>query len=101
MVALGRATINTGRLQVPLRQDYGTKVNLFSHLHQYSRKKPLTQQMRYVASPAQAPVVTGSALAGLAGNGRIEGMSWSCMWGGVVGDLSTRAEEQGQPVPGL
>lgn len=41
--------------QVPLRQDYGTKVNLFSHLHQYSRKKPLTQQMRYVASPAQAP----------------------------------------------
>ncbi|NWR25945.1 EI2BD factor, partial [Emberiza fucata] len=33
------------RQQVPLRQDYGTKVNLFSHLHQYSRKKPLTQQM--------------------------------------------------------
>lgn len=40
------------RLQVPLRQDYGTKVNLFSHLHQYSRKKPLTQQMRYRAYPA-------------------------------------------------
>ena len=44
------AIINTVWLQVPLRQDYGTKVNLFSHLHQYSRKKPLTQQMRYVAS---------------------------------------------------
>lgn len=46
------------RLQVPLRQDYGTKVNLFSHLHQYSRKKPLTQQMRYKASPTQ---VSGNA----------------------------------------
>ncbi|XP_067406633.1 translation initiation factor eIF2B subunit delta [Emydura macquarii macquarii] len=33
------------RQQVPLRPDYGAKVNLFSHLHQYSRKMPLTQQM--------------------------------------------------------
>lgn len=33
------------RQQVPLRNDYGTKVNLFSHLHQYSKKMPLTQQM--------------------------------------------------------
>ncbi|XP_043917429.1 translation initiation factor eIF-2B subunit delta isoform X2 [Protopterus annectens] len=32
------------RQQVPLRNDYGTKVNLFSHLHQYSKKIPLTQQ---------------------------------------------------------
>ncbi|XP_029452215.1 translation initiation factor eIF-2B subunit delta isoform X2 [Rhinatrema bivittatum] len=31
--------------QVPLRLNYGSKVNLFSHLQQYSRKMPLTQQM--------------------------------------------------------
>ncbi|CAJ0948553.1 unnamed protein product [Ranitomeya imitator] len=33
------------RQQVPYRNDYGRKVSLFSHLHQYSRKMPLTQQM--------------------------------------------------------
>ncbi|XP_028652194.1 translation initiation factor eIF-2B subunit delta [Erpetoichthys calabaricus] len=33
------------RQQIPLRKDYGNKVSLFSHLHQYSRKAPLTQQM--------------------------------------------------------
>ncbi|KAL4630495.1 translation initiation factor eIF-2B subunit delta isoform X1, partial [Arapaima gigas] len=31
--------------QILVRQDYGYKVSLFSHLHQYSRKAPLTQQM--------------------------------------------------------
>ncbi|KPP73807.1 hypothetical protein Z043_107086 [Scleropages formosus] len=31
--------------QIPVRLDYGYKVSLFSHLHQYSRKAPLTQQM--------------------------------------------------------
>uniref|UniRef100_A0A3Q0R2Y8 Translation initiation factor eIF2B subunit delta n=1 Tax=Amphilophus citrinellus TaxID=61819 RepID=A0A3Q0R2Y8_AMPCI len=31
--------------QIPLRSDYGYKVTLFSHLHQYSRKAPLTQQL--------------------------------------------------------
>ncbi|XP_061096970.1 translation initiation factor eIF-2B subunit delta isoform X1 [Conger conger] len=30
---------------IPLRPDYGYKVSLFSHLHQYSRKAPLTQQI--------------------------------------------------------
>uniref|UniRef100_A0A672GVW2 Translation initiation factor eIF2B subunit delta n=1 Tax=Salarias fasciatus TaxID=181472 RepID=A0A672GVW2_SALFA len=30
---------------IPLRSDYGYKVSLFSHLHQYSRKAPLTQQL--------------------------------------------------------
>ncbi|XP_031656302.1 translation initiation factor eIF2B subunit delta isoform X1 [Oncorhynchus kisutch] len=29
--------------KIPLRSDYGYKVSLFSHLHQYSRKAPLTQ----------------------------------------------------------
>ncbi|XP_008288555.1 translation initiation factor eIF2B subunit delta isoform X2 [Stegastes partitus] len=33
------------RQQIPLRSDYGYKVSLFSHLHQYSRKAPLTQQV--------------------------------------------------------
>ncbi|XP_063079655.1 translation initiation factor eIF-2B subunit delta [Engraulis encrasicolus] len=33
------------RQQIPLRSDYGYKVSLFSHLHQYSRKAPLTQQI--------------------------------------------------------
>uniref|UniRef100_A0A7N6BXR4 Translation initiation factor eIF2B subunit delta n=1 Tax=Anabas testudineus TaxID=64144 RepID=A0A7N6BXR4_ANATE len=33
------------RQQIPLRSDYGRKVSLFSHLHQYSRKAPLTQQL--------------------------------------------------------
>ncbi|KAF3702803.1 Translation initiation factor eIF-2B subunit delta eIF-2B GDP-GTP exchange factor subunit delta [Channa argus] len=33
------------RQQIPLRLDYGRKVSLFSHLHQYSRKAPLTQQL--------------------------------------------------------
>ncbi|KAH0622982.1 hypothetical protein JD844_025936, partial [Phrynosoma platyrhinos] len=32
-------------LLVPLRPDYGAKVSLFSHLHQYSRRELLTQQM--------------------------------------------------------
>ncbi|XP_014871370.1 translation initiation factor eIF2B subunit delta isoform X1 [Poecilia latipinna] len=31
--------------KIPLRLDYGYKVSLFSHLHQYSRKAPLTQQL--------------------------------------------------------
>ncbi|XP_004083871.1 translation initiation factor eIF-2B subunit delta [Oryzias latipes] len=33
------------RQQIPLRSDYGYKVSLFSHLHQYSRKAPPTQQL--------------------------------------------------------
>ncbi|XP_072298145.1 translation initiation factor eIF2B subunit delta isoform X2 [Eucyclogobius newberryi] len=33
------------RQQIPLRSDYAYKVSLFSHLHQYSRKAPLTQQL--------------------------------------------------------
>ncbi|XP_034755921.1 translation initiation factor eIF-2B subunit delta isoform X2 [Etheostoma cragini] len=32
-------------VEIPLRSDYGYKVSLFSHLHQYSRKAPLTQQL--------------------------------------------------------
>ncbi|XP_072000184.1 translation initiation factor eIF2B subunit delta isoform X2 [Engystomops pustulosus] len=45
------------RQQVPYRQDYGRKVSLFSHLHQYSRKIPLTQQMSIPHSGIHPAVV--------------------------------------------
>ncbi|KAE8605784.1 hypothetical protein XENTR_v10015319 [Xenopus tropicalis] len=45
------------RQQVPLRPDYGTKVSLFSHLHQYSRKLPLTQQMSIPSSAIHPGVI--------------------------------------------
>uniref|UniRef100_W5LJ47 Translation initiation factor eIF2B subunit delta n=1 Tax=Astyanax mexicanus TaxID=7994 RepID=W5LJ47_ASTMX len=38
-------SLNVSRVKIPLRSDYGYKVSLFSHLHQYSRKAPLTQQI--------------------------------------------------------
>ncbi|KAF4070810.1 hypothetical protein AMELA_G00277880 [Ameiurus melas] len=38
------------RQQIPLRSEYGYKVSLFSHLHQYSRKAPLTQQISIPAT---------------------------------------------------
>ncbi|XP_040282838.1 translation initiation factor eIF-2B subunit delta-like isoform X2 [Bufo bufo] len=45
------------RQQVPFRQDYGRKVSLFSHLHQYSRRMPLTQQMSIPHSGIHPAVV--------------------------------------------
>ncbi|KAM6463048.1 translation initiation factor eIF2B subunit delta isoform 2-T2 [Liasis olivaceus] len=45
------------RQQVPMRPDYGAKVSLFSHLHQYSRKELLTQQMSIPASTIHPAVV--------------------------------------------
>ncbi|XP_063770990.1 translation initiation factor eIF2B subunit delta [Pseudophryne corroboree] len=45
------------RQQVPYRLDYGAKVSLFSHLHQYSRKIPLTQQMSIPSSVIHPAVV--------------------------------------------
>uniref|UniRef100_A0A673NBJ9 Translation initiation factor eIF2B subunit delta n=1 Tax=Sinocyclocheilus rhinocerous TaxID=307959 RepID=A0A673NBJ9_9TELE len=45
--ALKKLAKKLERQQVPLRSDYGYKVSLFSHLHQYSRKNPPTQQIRY------------------------------------------------------
>ena len=44
---LMRRSISSLPVQIPLRSDYGNKVSLFSHLHQYSRNAPLTQQIRY------------------------------------------------------
>ncbi|KAM9317419.1 translation initiation factor eIF2B subunit delta [Gastrophryne carolinensis] len=45
------------RQQVPFRQDYGAKVSMFSHLHQYSSKMPLTQQMSIPSSVIHPAVV--------------------------------------------
>uniref|UniRef100_A0A673BRH0 Translation initiation factor eIF2B subunit delta n=1 Tax=Sphaeramia orbicularis TaxID=375764 RepID=A0A673BRH0_9TELE len=43
--------------QIPLRLDYGYKVSLFSHLHQYSRKAPLTQQLSIPSSVIHPAIV--------------------------------------------
>ncbi|XP_061889709.1 LOW QUALITY PROTEIN: translation initiation factor eIF-2B subunit delta [Entelurus aequoreus] len=45
------------RQQIPLRLDYGYKVSLFSHLHQYSRKAPLTQQVGIPSSVIHPAIV--------------------------------------------
>ncbi|KAL2082276.1 hypothetical protein ACEWY4_022094 [Coilia grayii] len=45
------------RQQIPLRSDYGYKVSLFSHLHQYSRKAPLTQQISIPSTVIHPSVV--------------------------------------------
>uniref|UniRef100_A0A8D0G0D3 Uncharacterized protein n=1 Tax=Sphenodon punctatus TaxID=8508 RepID=A0A8D0G0D3_SPHPU len=56
-VVLRRLAKKLERQQIPLRQDYGAKVNLFSHLHQYSRKMPLTQQMSIPVSAIHPAVL--------------------------------------------
>lgn len=45
------------RQQIPLRSEYGYKVSLFSHLHQYSRKAPLTQQLSIPSSVIHPAIV--------------------------------------------
>ncbi|XP_054617113.1 translation initiation factor eIF-2B subunit delta [Dunckerocampus dactyliophorus] len=45
------------RQQIPLRSDYGHRVSLFSHLHQYSRKAPLTQQVGIPSSVIHPAIV--------------------------------------------
>uniref|UniRef100_A0A8C1CUF5 Translation initiation factor eIF2B subunit delta n=2 Tax=Cyprinus carpio TaxID=7962 RepID=A0A8C1CUF5_CYPCA len=42
---------------VPLRSDYGYKVSLFSHLHQYSRKSPPTLQISIPATVIHPSIV--------------------------------------------
>ncbi|XP_028927669.1 translation initiation factor eIF-2B subunit delta isoform X1 [Ornithorhynchus anatinus] len=55
--ALRRLAKKLERQQVPLRKDYGSKVSLFSHLHQYSRRHPLTQYMSIPSSVIHPAVV--------------------------------------------
>ncbi|XP_033872816.2 translation initiation factor eIF-2B subunit delta-like isoform X1 [Acipenser ruthenus] len=52
----GRSRCVSG-VEIPLRSDYGSKVSLFSHLHQYSRKAPLTQQMSLPSTAIHPSIV--------------------------------------------
>ncbi|XP_055041421.2 translation initiation factor eIF2B subunit delta isoform X1 [Misgurnus anguillicaudatus] len=52
----GRGFNVTG-VKVPLRSDYGYKVSLFSHLHQYSRKAPPTQKISIPATVIHPSIV--------------------------------------------
>ncbi|XP_078506228.1 translation initiation factor eIF2B subunit delta isoform X2 [Lissotriton helveticus] len=84
------------RQQVPLRPDYGTKVNLFSHLHQYSRKIPLTQQMSIPATVIHPSVVR---LGLQYSNGIITGSNSRCIallhaFKQVIRDYSTPPNEE-------
>ncbi|XP_040848908.1 translation initiation factor eIF-2B subunit delta isoform X3 [Ochotona curzoniae] len=49
-VPLRRLARKPERQQVPIRKDYGSKVSLFSHLPQYSRRNSLTQYMSIPSS---------------------------------------------------
>ncbi|XP_068928187.1 translation initiation factor eIF2B subunit delta [Petaurus breviceps papuanus] len=55
--ALRRLIKKPDQQQVPSRKDYGSKVSLFSHLHQYSRRIPLTQYMSIPSSVIHPAVV--------------------------------------------
>ncbi|XP_051730916.1 translation initiation factor eIF-2B subunit delta isoform X3 [Ctenopharyngodon idella] len=55
--ALKKLAKKLERQQVPLRSDYGYKVSLFSHLHQYSRKNPPTQQISIPATVIHPSIV--------------------------------------------
>uniref|UniRef100_A0A670I725 Translation initiation factor eIF2B subunit delta n=1 Tax=Podarcis muralis TaxID=64176 RepID=A0A670I725_PODMU len=86
----------TSLLQVPLRPDYGAKVSLFSHLHQYSRKKLLTQQMSIPASAIHPAVVR---LGLQYSQGTINGSNARCIallrvFKQVIGDYTTPANEE-------
>nr|XP_032631117.1 translation initiation factor eIF-2B subunit delta [Chelonoidis abingdonii] len=84
------------RQQVPLRPDYGAKVNLFSHLHQYSRKMPLTQQMS-IPSTAIHPAVVQLGLQ--YSQGLLNGSNARCLallqvFRQVIRDYSTPPSEE-------
>ncbi|XP_013874934.1 translation initiation factor eIF2B subunit delta isoform X3 [Austrofundulus limnaeus] len=49
--------VHGATIKIPLRSDYGYKVSLFSHLHQYSRKAPLTQQLSIPSTVIHPAVV--------------------------------------------
>ncbi|XP_061481972.1 translation initiation factor eIF-2B subunit delta [Rhineura floridana] len=84
------------RQQVPLRPDYGAKVSLFSHLHQYSRKELLTQQMSIPASAIHPAVVR---LGLQYSQGIVNGSNARCIallrvFKQVIGDYTTPANEE-------
>ncbi|XP_062822774.1 translation initiation factor eIF2B subunit delta [Anolis carolinensis] len=84
------------RQQVPLRPDYGTKVSLFSHLHQYSRRELLTQQMSIPASAIHPAMVR---LGLQYSQGTINGSNARCIallrvFKQVIKDYSTPPKEE-------
>uniref|UniRef100_A0A8C2AMB5 Translation initiation factor eIF2B subunit delta n=1 Tax=Cyprinus carpio TaxID=7962 RepID=A0A8C2AMB5_CYPCA len=54
---LERQQVRQIHSHVPLRSDYGYKVSLFSHLHQYSRKSPPTLQISIPATVIHPSIV--------------------------------------------
>ncbi|XP_054847762.1 translation initiation factor eIF-2B subunit delta [Eublepharis macularius] len=94
--ALKKLAKKLERQQVPLRPDYGAKVSLFSHLHQYSRKVLLTQQMSIPASVIHPAVVR---LGLQYSQGIINGSNARCIallrvFKQVIGDYTTPANEE-------
>nr|XP_056708599.1 translation initiation factor eIF-2B subunit delta [Euleptes europaea] len=94
--ALKKLAKKLERQQVPLRPDYGAKVSLFSHLHQYSRKVLLTQQMSIPASVIHPAVVR---LGLQYSQGIINGSNARCIallrvFKQVIADYTTPANEE-------
>ncbi|XP_077186160.1 translation initiation factor eIF2B subunit delta [Paroedura picta] len=94
--ALKKLAKKLERQQVPLRPDYGAKVSLFSHLHQYSRKELLTQQMSIPASAIHPAVVR---LGLQYSQGIINGSNARCIallrvFKQVIADYTTPANEE-------
>ncbi|XP_015270647.1 PREDICTED: translation initiation factor eIF-2B subunit delta [Gekko japonicus] len=94
--ALKKLAKKLERQQVPLRPDYGAKVSLFSHLHQYSRKVLLTQQMSIPASAIHPAVVR---LGLQYSQGLINGSNARCIallrvFKQVIADYTTPANEE-------
>ncbi|XP_048372690.1 translation initiation factor eIF-2B subunit delta [Sphaerodactylus townsendi] len=94
--ALKKLAKKLERQQVPLRPDYGAKVSLFSHLHQYSRKVLLTQQMSIPASAIHPAVVR---LGLQYSQGIINGSNARCIsllhvFKQVIADYNTPANEE-------
>ncbi|KAM9839993.1 translation initiation factor eIF2B subunit delta [Aulostomus maculatus] len=82
--------------QIPLRNDYGYKVSLFSHLHQYSRKAPLTQQVS-IPSSVIHPAIVRLGLQyshGIIAGSNARSVALLHAFKQVIGDYSTPPKEE-------
>ncbi|XP_076873036.1 translation initiation factor eIF2B subunit delta [Brachyhypopomus gauderio] len=84
------------RQQIPLRSDYGFKVSLFSHLHQYSRKAPLTQQISIPATVIHPSIVRlGLQYSqGIVAGSNARSVALLHAFKQVIGDYSTPPNEE-------
>ncbi|XP_053107167.1 translation initiation factor eIF-2B subunit delta isoform X2 [Hemicordylus capensis] len=94
--ALKKLAKTLERQQVPLRPEFGAKVSLFSHLHQYSRKELLTQQMSIPVTAIHPAVVR---LGLQYSQGMVNGSNARCLsllhvFRQVIGDYTTPANEE-------